>query len=165
MSFSIRIQPSMKHLFSTILAILISLIWIASATKSLKNFRPLRFTKDASTIVTIESLNAKLNEEKYPIFEFKSELDLLLSQQEEGNNDNISPLSLQNLLQRYLSGLRNHYYQEFCRRYDHHLTLPLNPLNNPQAIKGKMLKECEVAMKKSIPASMNATSFYEVSSV
>lgn len=144
----------MKCLISRFLSLFICLVWVVSANRAFRNFRPIR-SKDSH--ITIESLEQKLQDEKFPIFEFKYELEQLLQK------DDQPILSYENLLQKYLSGLRSHYYEEFCRRFDQHKTLPLNhPLNTPQSIKNKMIKECEVAMKRSIPTSMNETSFYEV---
>ena len=111
-----------------------------------------------STKITYEGLVEKLDTEKYPLFEFRSDLEMVI----EENNSSVSVIAIENLLNKYLNGLQKHYFEEFCRRYDSHLSLPVNPLFQKDTLKRKILRECEVAFLKSIPSSMIADCNYEV---
>lgn len=117
----------------------------------------LRRDKNEAFIRAYDLLEEKVDAENYPIFEFQREFDRLKKE----SGDSLT-LSLENLLVKYLNGLRNHYLNEFCRRFDQQQSLPLNGIFNPNKLKEKLLKEYQVALLKSIPSEMLSDSFHEV---
>lgn len=121
------------------------------------NKHELTLNDDDTFMRLYENLEQKVDAENYPIFEFQKEFDNLRKL-----SGDLLSLSLENLLAKYLNGLRTYYFNEFCRRFEQQSLPPLSTIFNPKKLKEKIIREFQVAMLKSIPIEVLSDSLHEV---